>query len=144
MSTANATTPTSSTTVTTGTATTATVESFLAQLNLTSPTGAKSTVGVAQVVRLANGVIGIVLVAQGMPANTAHNAYAVWLYNSPTSYRFVGFVQYLVGKNGKIDTDGQLKPWATAYHHLLITLETQAHPTSPGEVVLSGPFREHS
>jgi hypothetical protein len=145
--TANATAPTSSTpatTVTTGTTTTATTESVLAQLNLTSPTGAKSTVGVVEVVRLNDGVTGIILLAQGMPANTTHNAYAVWLSNSPTSYKFVGFVQYLVGKNGKIDTDGTLKPGAAAYHHLLITLETQAHPASPGEVVLSGPFREHS
>jgi hypothetical protein len=146
-STANATAPTSSTpaaTVTTGTTTTATTESVLAQLNLTSPTGAKSTVGVVEVVRLDHGVIGIILLAQGMPANTTHNAYAVWLYNSPTSYKFVGFVQYLVSKNGKIDTDGKLKPGAAAYHHMLITLETQSHPTRPGEVVLSGPFREHS
>jgi hypothetical protein len=125
----------------TATATTATPQ-ILAQLNLTSPTGAKSRLGIVQVIREGR-VIGIVLAAQGMPANTTHNAYAVWLYNSPSSYRFVGFVQYLVGKSGKIDTSGKLKPGAAAYHHLLITLETQSKPQHPGEVVLSGPFREH-
>jgi hypothetical protein len=140
----SATTQTQSTTVTTQQSTTSTTTSILAQLNLTAPSGAKSPVGVVQVVRVTGGVLGIILVAQGVPANTTHNAYAVWLYNSPTSYKFVGFVQYLVGKNGKIDTEGKLKAGASAYHHLLITLETQAHPSTPGEVVLSGPFREHS
>ena len=135
------TTGTTGATGTTGTSTGAGVQ-ILAALNLTSPTGARSTLGVVQVVR-AGGSVGIVLRAQGMPPNTAHNAYAVWLYNSPSSYRFVGFVQYLVGKNGLIDTEGRLKPGAAAYHHLLITLETRQHPSSPGEVVLSGPFREH-
>jgi Sigma-70, region 4 len=134
-----------STTVTTGTTSTAAVTTAppLAQLNLKSPTGAASTVGIALVVR-EDGVIGIVLAAQGLPPNTAHNAYAVWLYNSPTSYRFVGFVPNLVGKSGKIDTGAKLKPGAAAYHHLLITLETKPHPSAPGETVLSGPFREHS
>jgi hypothetical protein len=135
-------TATGETTATTGTGTGVSAQ-ILAQLNLTSPTGAKSTLGIVQVVR-AGGAVGIVLRAQGMPPNTAHNAYAVWLYNSPSSYRFVGFVQYLVGKNGLIDTEGRLKPGAAAYHHLLITLETRQHPSTPGEVVLSGPFREHS
>ena len=82
--------------------------------------------------------------AQGVPANTSHNAYAVWLYNSPTSHKFVGFVPTLVTKDGKLTTEGKLPADAAAYHRLLITLETQSKPTSPGEVVLSGPFREHS
>ncbi len=86
----------------------------------------------------------MVIYAQGVPANGAHNAYAVWLYNSPTSHHFVGFVPNLVGKDGKLVTEGKLPPDALAYHKLLITLETQSHPTSPGEVVLSGPFREHA
>ncbi|MDE3134655.1 MAG: hypothetical protein KGL15_11350 [Acidobacteriota bacterium] len=125
----------------TRTTTTATSQ-ILAQLNLKSPTGARSTLGIVQVIR-EGGAVGIALAAQGMPANTRHNAYAVWLYNSPTSYRFVGFVQYLVGKNGKIDTSGTLKRGAAAYHHLVITLETRSHPRHPGEIVLYGPFREH-
>lgn len=81
--------------------------------------------------------------AQGLPANTAHNAYAVWLYNSPSSHSFAGFVKNLVGKNGRLAAQGQLPAGASRYHHLLITLETQQKPASPGEVVLSGPFREH-
>lgn len=136
-------TQTPSTTVTTPTTGTTSTDEPLAQLNLTSPTGAKSTLGVVQIERV-DGVIGMVIYAQGVPANTKHNAYAVWLYNSPTSFRRIGFVQYLVGKTHTIDTEGRLPAGATKYHHLLITLETQSNPTSPGEIVLEGPFREHS
>lgn len=114
----------------------------LAQLNLKSPTGSASTVGIVLVERV-EGVTGIVIDAEGVPANTANNAYGVWLYNSPSSNRFVGFAPTLVGKNGKLVTEGTLKPWATHYHHLLITLQTQRRqPATPGRVVLSGPFRE--
>jgi hypothetical protein len=132
------------TTATTGTTatTTSTTPQLLVQLNMTSPTGAKSTLGIAQVIREA-GVTGVVVVAQGVPANGARNAYAVWLYNSPTSYKFVGFVRNLVGKSGKLAAEGELPTGAAAYHRLLITLETQRKPSAPGEVVLSAPFREH-
>jgi Sigma-70, region 4 len=137
-------------TTTTGT-TTSTGTQILAALNLTSPVGATQTLGVAQVVRVA-GVVGIVIDAQGVPQNSAHNAYGVWLYNSATSNRFLGFDRNLVGKNGKLAIEGTLPAHAarrctstgrcTGFSHLLITLETQQHPTTPGEVVLSGPFRE--
>ncbi|HUY60165.1 MAG TPA: anti-sigma factor [Solirubrobacteraceae bacterium] len=127
----------------TSTTASTTTPQILAQLNLTSPSGAGKTVGVADVIR-ENGVPGIVIDAQGLPANTAHNAYAVWLYNSPSSHSFAGFVKNLVTKNGRLAAQGRLPAGASRYHHLLITLETQQKPTSPGEVVLSGPFREHS
>ena len=129
-------------TTTTTTATTATTPALLAQLNLKSPNGAASTLGVAQVIR-EQGVTGVAILAQGVPANTAHNAYAVWLYNSATSFKFVGFVRNLVTKTGRLSAEGALPPGAAAYHRLLITLETQSKPSTPGEVVLSGPFREH-
>lgn len=135
------TTATTPTTTTSGTSTATTTPTVLAQLNLKSPTGAKSPLGIAQVERV-DGVLGIVIYATGVPANTAHNAYAMWMYNSPTSYRFVGFVSTLVGKNGILATDGKLKPWVASYHRMLITLETQPKPKSPGEIVLSSPFHE--
>jgi hypothetical protein len=137
---ATASSTTGTTTHTTTTASTTTPQ-ILAQLNLSPPTGASATVGVAQVIR-EDGVVGVVIDAQGVPANTSHNAYAVWLYNSPSSHSFVGFVRNLVGKNGKLAAEGRLPAGAAKYHRLLITLETQSKPVSPGEVVLSGPFRE--
>jgi len=133
---------TAATTPTT-TASTTTTPQILAQLNLTSPTGASKAVGVADVIR-EDGVAGIVIDAQGLPANSAHNAYAVWLYNSPSSHSFAGFVKNLVGKSGRLAAQGRLPAGASRYHHLLITLETQQKPANPGEIVLSGPFREHA
>jgi hypothetical protein len=114
---------------------------LLTALNLSSPAGDNQTLGVAQVVR-DDGVVGIVIDAQDVPANGAHNAYGVWLYNSASSHRFVGFDPNLVGKNGKLAIEGTLPAGASQYKRLLITLETRQHPTSPGAVVLSGPFRE--
>lgn len=126
----------------TNTATTDGSTPMLAQLNLNSPSGAENTVGIAQVVRTRKGV-GVVIDAEGLPANTTHNAYGVWLYSSPTSHYFVGFVPTLVSKSGRMATGGQLPAGATRFNRILVTLETQSKPTNPGKVVLSGPFREH-
>jgi hypothetical protein len=132
---------TAQTNTTTSTTTTNSGPQILAALNLTSPVGATQTLGVAQVVR-DDGVVGIVINAQGVPANSAHNAYGVWLSNSATSHKFVGFDPNLVGKNEKLAIEGTLPADASHFKRLLITLETQQHPKAPGEVVLSGPFHE--
>jgi Sigma-70, region 4 len=114
---------------------------ILGALNLTSPVGATQTLGVAQVVR-DDGVVGIVIDAQGVPANSSHNAYGVWLYNSATSNKFVGFDPNLVGSNEKLAIEGPLPTDAGDFKRLLITLETRQHPKAPGEVVLAGDFSE--
>lgn len=132
-----------STTATSGTTTTAAKPQLLAALDLTSPSGDSKEAGLAEVVR-EDGVLGVVIDAQGLPANGPHNAYAVWLYKSPTDSKFVGFVPNLVGKNGKLQTEGKLPSDAAQYSRLLVTLETQGNPKKPGQVVLSGPFREKS
>jgi hypothetical protein len=129
-------------TITAGTTTATTAPQLLAALNLTSPTGDKQALGVADVVR-DNGVVGIAIDAQGVPPNSAHNAYGLWLYNSAKSHEFVGFDPNLVGANGKLALEGKLPTDASHFRRLLITLETQQHPKTPGEVVLSGPFREN-
>jgi hypothetical protein len=127
---------------TSATSTTSSGTQTLAALNLTSPVGATKTLGVAQVVR-DDGVVEIQIDAQGVPANSAHNAYGVWLYNSASSHRFLGFDPKLVGKNEKlVIAPSRLPADASDYKRLLITLETQQKPKAPGEVVLSGPFRE--
>ncbi len=72
-----------------------------------------------------------------MPANS-HNAYAIWLYNSPTSSHLVGFVSPGVTSNGQLQTDGPLPTNASGYKELLVTLETQSKPKAPGQVVLQG------
>jgi Sigma-70, region 4 len=133
--TTTATTP--ATTPTTGTSTTA--AKVIGQVNLSSPTSAKGTTGVAQVIQQGS-QIGVVIVAQGIPANTKHDAYAVWLYNSASNSKFLGFVNPGVKADGKLQTAGVLPANASSYKELLVTVETQPKPAAPGKIVLQGAF----
>jgi hypothetical protein len=110
------------------------------QINLISPTS-HSTVGIAEVLKKGS-TTAIAIVAQGVPANTTHDAYAVWLYNSSSNAVRLGFVNPGVGKNGRLQTAGSLPSNAQSYKELLVTLETQANPPHPGTIVLEGPFAE--
>jgi hypothetical protein len=110
---------------------------LIAQVNLFSPTGAKGTAGVAQVIRQGTNT-GLVIVAQGIPPNTSHDAYAVWLYNSAADSRILGFVNPGVKTDGKLQTAGVLPSDASHFKQLLVTLETQAKPHGPGRIVLQG------
>jgi hypothetical protein len=134
-------TPSTTTTGTssTGTPTTATKAKLLAEIELTAPSGNKHTTGVAQVIKDGK-ITGIVIVADGVPANTKANAYAVWLYNSRTSAHLLGFVDASVARNGKLQTEGELPANARRYRQLLVTLETQSAPKTPGKVILQGAF----
>jgi hypothetical protein len=112
----------------------------IAQINLRSP-NSSSTLGIAEVLKKGN-TTAIAIVAQGVPANTKHNAYAVWLANSPTDSHAVrlGFVNPGVGKNGRLQTAGGLPSNASTYSQLLVTLETKPTPKQPGPIVLQGQF----
>ncbi len=115
---------------------------LITQVNLLSPdpTLAHKTAGVAQV--LSDGTeTGILIVAAGLPANTRHNAYAVWLADPAGDSDFLGFVGKLVTSNGKLEADSRLPSDASRYSELLITLETRLHPKSPGTIVLEGAFK---
>ncbi len=121
-----------------GTSTTGT--QLVAQVNLVPTTPSKKMAGLAQIVRQAAN-LGLVIVAQGMPANTAHDAYAVWLYNSPGDSHILGFVNPGVKADGKLQTAGVLPANASRYKQLLVTLETQAKPSAPGKIVLQGALK---
>jgi hypothetical protein len=112
----------------------------VAQINLRSPSSSH-TLGIAEILKKGN-TTAIAIVAQGVPANTKHNAYAVWLANSPTDSHAVrlGFVNPGVGKNGRLQTAGGLPSNASSYSQLLVTLETKPTPKQPGTVVLQGQF----
>lgn len=120
---------------------TSTTACVIHQVNLLNPSGSKSTVGIADVLRK-GGTTAIAIVATGVPANTKHDAYAVWLANSATSALRLGFVNPGVGKNGRLQTAGGLPKTASRYKELLITLETHANPSTPGTIVLEGQFAE--
>ncbi len=109
----------------------------VAQVNLTSPTGNRKIGGVAIVVKQ-GGQYGILVRGQGVAANTGHNAYAVWLYNSPSDSRILGFINPGVRANGVLQTMGLLPAGASHYKQLLVTLEAQPKPRTPGKIVLQG------
>lgn len=124
------------TTSTQSAATTATIKP-LAQVTLTSPQAGSKTKGVAIVVRQGT-TTAIELAAQAVPANTSHDAYAVWLYNSPTDASLLGFVNPGVKANGVLRTLGRLPANANHFTQLLVTRETQAKPHAPGAILLQG------
>jgi hypothetical protein len=133
-STGTATTPAS----TTGTTTTGSKAKLLTQVNLVpADPSVKNRAGVAQVIQ-SGATIGVVVVAQGVPANTTHNAYAIWLYNSPTDAKLLGFVNQRVKADGKLQTEGALPPNASHYKQMLLTVETHGSPKTPGTIVLEG------
>jgi hypothetical protein len=126
---------------TASTASTATTTpQVIAQINLNPPSGG-SAKGIAEVLRQ-QGKKGIAIVAQGLTPNTKKpaNAYAVWLYNSPTDSKILGFVNPGVATNGRLQTAGGLPTNASHFQKLLVTLETQSNPKSPGTIVLEGPL----
>ena len=127
------TTPATTTPSTTGTNGTG---QLVAQVNLNPPSGSGAK-GVADVVRSGT-TQGLEIVASGLKANTKTNAYAVWLYNSPSDSHLLGFVNPAVKSDGKLRTVGTLPSNASHYGQLLITLETQAKPTRPGTIILQG------
>ncbi|MGO9960617.1 MAG: RNA polymerase sigma factor [Solirubrobacteraceae bacterium] len=150
-STPSTTTPSTTTASTTTTssssasASTSTSARILAQITLAPPTtvaagsaAAKAT-GIAEVLSEAT-FDGIAIVASDVPPNTTSppNAYAVWLYNSPTDAHILGFVNPGVGANGRLSTIGRLPSNAAHYKQLLVTVETSGTPRSPGPILLEG------
>jgi sigma-70-like protein len=131
-STRSSTTPSTSTTGTNAT-------KVLSTITLKPPGGGTKPVGIAEVLRV-QGKVGIAIVAQNLTANSKSppNAYAVWLSNSPTDSQILGFVSPAVGSNGQMRTAGPLPSNAHHYQKLLLTLETQSKPKTPGPVILEG------
>jgi hypothetical protein len=132
----SSTTTTSSASTGTSGSTGTTGATALQQFKLTSPSNSK-TLGIAVLVK-SGSEYGIEVVAQDVTANTKKNAYAVWLYNSPTDAKLLGFVYPGVTSSGKLETAGPLPTDASSFRTLLVTVETQQHPKTPGPIVLEG------
>jgi hypothetical protein len=111
----------------------------VAQVNLTSPAAGSKTRGAAVIVKQGSNA-AIEIIAEAVPANTTHDAYAVWLYNSGSDNRLLGFVNPGIKKDGVLRTLGALPANASHFKQLLVTRETQAKPRAPGSVVLHGAF----
>jgi hypothetical protein len=123
----------------TTTSSSSTAAKVVAQINLTPPTSGSKAAGIAEVLKEgAND--GIAIVGQNVPPNTTKppNAYAVWLYNSSTDAHLLGFVNPGVGSNGRLSTAGGLPANAAHFKQLIVTVETQANPKTPGTIILQG------
>jgi hypothetical protein len=106
------------------------------QINLTpTQTGSKAE-GIADVLNEGS-QRELAIVAQGLPPNTAKNSYEVWLYNSPTDAKSIGFGP-VVGANGKLAAAGPLPTDASHFKQLIVTLETTSSPKTPGPIVMQG------
>jgi hypothetical protein len=113
----------------------------VAQINLFSPSGSNKTVGLAQVFKQGNRR-AIIAAGQGLTPGI----YALWLYNSPSSFKLLGFVPQPVKKDGKFATQGVLPSDASKFAQLIVTREnvtskTRTTPTRPGTIVLRGALK---
>jgi hypothetical protein len=108
-----------------------------AQLPLHSPNPSSRSVGVVAVLS-EKSKRAFYIEAQHLPA-TRHFFYAVWLYNSPTSALALSRSP-AVGKSHKLAGGSTLPASAGQFREILLTRETNSHPTHPGRVVLRGAF----
>jgi hypothetical protein len=130
-------TQTSSSTSSTGAAANPAGAKVVTQVNLSPTTAGSKAAAIADVLQEGS-EREVAIVGQNVPANTAHNSYEVWLYNSPSNAVSLGFVDPGVTANGKLSTAGPLPADASSYRKLIITTETVAKPKQPGLIVLSG------
>jgi hypothetical protein len=112
------------------------------RITLTPPNGAGNAAGVAEVLSEGN-QYAVYLAAQRLPQSKGKGFfYAVWLYNSPTSFEAVSRAPDVTA-SGNVQGGALLPKDAGKYHTLLLTRETASRPTKPGPVVLRGAFALH-
>jgi hypothetical protein len=133
---------TAATSAATGTGSTSTSQRAKEDRRITlRPTDpASQAVGVAEV--LSEGSkYAFYLAAEHLPPSKGF-FYAVWLYNSPSSYEALSRSP-AVGSNGRLQGGALLPSDAGKFHRMLLTKETNSRPTRPGPIVLSGSFGLH-
>ncbi len=128
-------TTTSKTSTTTATKSEPTVEN---QIALKPPAGPKSgSLGEVEIVA-DKGKQAFLIEAQHLPESKGFY-YAIWLYNSPTSALALS-KSPAVGSTHRLAGGSLLPSNAGEFHEILLTRETNHHPTHPGRVVLEGAF----
>ena len=125
---------------TTTPASTSTTPQVEAQINLFPPGGGKKPLGVANVVTQ-SGQRGIALVGQDVPPTRNKFAYAMWLENSPSDAKRLGFFG-AVTKNGRLQGFVLAPSDFSKFSKLVVTRETQRNPKVPGPLVLSGALKQ--
>jgi hypothetical protein len=110
------------------------------RLTLTPPSGESKALGVAAVLREGS-TYAFYLAAEHLSPSKGF-FYAVWLYNSPTSYEALS-KSPPVGSDGRLQGGSLLPADASKYHEMIVTKETNERPTTPGPIVLHGSFGLH-
>ena len=110
------------------------------RLTLTPPNPASKALGVAAVLQEGS-TYAFYMAAEHLPP-THGFFYAVWLYNNPSSFEALS-KSPPVGADGRLQGGSLLPPNASNYNQMIITRETSQRPTSPGPIVLRGPFGLH-
>ncbi|MGD1058218.1 MAG: sigma-70 region 4 domain-containing protein [Solirubrobacteraceae bacterium] len=128
-------TTTSKTSTTTATKSEPTVQN---QIALKPPAGPKSgSLGEVEIVA-DKGKQAFLIEAQHIPESKGFY-YAIWLYNSPTSALALS-KSPAVGSTHRLAGGSLLPSNAGEFHEILLTRETNPHPSHPGRVVLEGAF----
>ncbi len=110
---------------------------LVAQINMLPTVPGSKAVGVVLVVKQGTNT-GIAIRAQNIPANGKKDAYAVWLYNSPSDSYRLGFVTPGVSSNGVLQAESALPSNAAHFKQILVTDETTGNPRAPGKQILRG------
>ena len=110
------------------------------RLALTSPNPGGKAVGVAAVLREGS-TYAFYLAAERLAPSRGF-FYAVWLYNSPSSYEALS-KSPPVGSDGRLQGGSLLPANAGNYHQMIVTTETSERPGRPGPIVLRGEFALH-
>jgi hypothetical protein len=125
------------TSTTASTATSAKGPTVSAKISLTSPNPASKAIGIVEV--LSEGSQRAFYLAAEHMAPSRGFFYAVWLYNSPSSFEALGRSPN-VGSDGRMAGGALLPANASKYHRIVLTRETANPPPRPGQIVLGGAF----
>jgi hypothetical protein len=109
-----------------------------ATLPLAPPDTTSKALGLVEVIAEGNEHAFILAAEHLPPTNGFH--YAAWLYNTPTDAYFLGGGT-TVGSKGTLKAAQALPRNAAHYATIILTEEHEEHPTQPGPIVLSGPFK---
>lgn len=115
---------------------------LLFQANM-QPQGGGDAAGVAFYSREGDdGKFGVAVQAEGLEPSRNPPFYAIWLTGPNTGNRFIGFDEDGVARDGILQGARELDYDPRKYTIALVTRETSAKPTKPGETVLRGRFQE--
>lgn len=107
------------------------------RLTLTPVSSSSKAIGVAAVLQEGS-TYAFYIAAEHLPP-THGFFYAVWLYNSPSSFQPLNKTP-AVGSDGRMQGGAILPANASSYSQMILTRETSEHPSHPGTIVLRGAF----